>query len=258
MILGLLKRRAPRLPKGERLYVIGDVHGCFDLLNELFVTIDAEQEQLPSMRTHVIFLGDLIDRGPDSRRVIDLVRWAAHHKVRVLVLKGNHEEVLIDAWRGNREALAGWLAYGGVETLISFGVDPAAIDPSDLDRMAALLHQAIPADLIAWLDALPLLWESGDYAFVHAGIRPGLPLDRQEASDLLWIRDEFLQFEGAHERVIVHGHTISPEVEIRPNRIGLDTGAYATGVLSALCLCGRDRRVIATAPRDMPGSSALQ
>lgn len=249
MILRLLKRRAPRLPKGERLYVIGDVHGCFDLLTELFVMIDEEQERLPPMRTHVVFLGDLIDRGPDSRRVLDLVRWAAHNKVRVLALKGNHEEVLVDAWRGNRDALAGWLEFGGVETLLSFGVDAALIDLGALDRMAALLREAVPVEIIEWLDALPLLWESGDYAFVHAGIRPGLPLGRQEAGDLLWIRDEFLDFAGEHERVIVHGHTISPTVEIRTNRIGIDTGAYQTGVLSAICLCGREQRVIATTPR---------
>ena len=247
MIRRILGQRRPRLPKGDRIYAIGDVHGRFDLLDSLILKISEEQGDLEPMNTHVVFIGDLIDRGSDSRGVVDLLRWATHTKPRAVVLKGNHEEILVDAWRGDVEAMSGWLAFGGVERLVSFGANRAAIDPDDPRAMIDLTRATISPDLIEWLDELPLFWRFGDYTFVHAGIRPGLPLSRQEPSDLLWIRDEFLHYEGRHEQVIVHGHTISSGVEIRQNRIGIDTGAYATGVLSALCLCGTEQRVISTA-----------
>ncbi|SOB81078.1 serine/threonine protein phosphatase 1 [Sphingomonas guangdongensis] len=253
MIRRLLNRGVPRVPSGHRIYAIGDIHGRFDLLADLITKIADEQSALLPMRTHIVFLGDLIDRGPDSQQVIQLVRWNERNKARIIALKGNHEEIMVDAWRGNAEALTGWLAYGGIDTLVSFGAERDAIDPDRTEDMLALVRRTVPKDLIDWVDRLPLIWQCGDYAFVHAGIRPGLPLDRQEAADLLWIRNEFLDFADRHERVIVHGHTVTKNVEIRVNRIGIDTGAYASGRLSALCLCGSEQRVICTGRPVLPG-----
>ena len=244
MIRRLLSRGAPRLPSGHRVYAVGDIHGRFDLLSDLLEKMIDEQKDLPPMCTHLVFLGDLIDRGPASRQVIDMVRLSTGGNAPLVVLKGNHEEIMADAWRGDADALAGWLNYGGIETLVSFGADPAAIDPDRLGDTLALVRATIPEAIIDWIDGLPLMWQFGDYAFVHAGIRPGLPLNQQEAVDLLWIRDEFLDFTNRHERMIVHGHTISEAVEFRSNRIGIDTGAYASGRLSALCLSKGEQRVI--------------
>lgn len=245
---------------GYRVYAIGDVHGRYDLLAELIFKIAAEQPRLPAARTFLVFLGDLIDRGPQSAKVLKLVRWGGTAQPRAIVLKGNHEEMLVEAWRGDRDALAGWLEHGGIETLDSFDEVGCEAAPGDLDlhgghvdedawldAALARLRRCVPADMVAWLDALPTSWRMGDYAFVHAGVRPGLPLDRQEDADLLWIREEFLTYPGPHGAVIVHGHTITDEVEFRPNRVGIDTGAYRTGRLSALCLWRREQRVISTA-----------
>jgi serine/threonine protein phosphatase 1 len=238
--------RRPKLAPGRRVYAIGDVHGRYDLVIELLSRISAEQSSLKPARTTVLFIGDLIDRGPQSAQVLKLIGRSMATGSKVIALKGNHEETLVEAWRGDRDALAGWLAHGGIETLESFGVDRTDVDPDRLHEAEALIRRVIPVETIDWLDALPLSWTCGDYLFVHAGIRPGIPLDRQEASDLLWIRDEFLDFEAAHDKIVVHGHTVTQGVEFRPNRIGIDTGAYHTNRLSALCLWGAERRVIAT------------
>lgn len=239
-----LFRRRPKLPAGERLYAIGDVHGRFDLLSEIMMQICAREGPFGSAGLTVLMLGDLVDRGPKSAQVIDLVRQSATVLPECVTLKGNHEEVLVAAWRGDLEALAGWLAVGGLDTLASFGVDVARCDLGDLHAMLAATRAAIPEATIDWLDALPLSMTRGDYLFVHAGIRPGLSLEQQEPLDLLWIRDEFLDFRDSHGPVVVHGHTISSDVAFHHNRIGVDIGAYRTGKLAALRLEGTRREVL--------------
>lgn len=239
-----LFRRRPTLPPERRIYAIGDVHGRFDLLGELITRICSREGPFGSAGLTLLLLGDLVDRGPKSAQVISLVRQCAEVFADVVVLKGNHEDTMVAAWRGDREALAGWLDYGGVDTLLSFGVGPDIIASGDADALVAAMRQAIPEETIDWLDALPLSYACGDYLFVHAGIRPGLPLDQQEATDILWIRDEFLDYTVSHGPMIVHGHTVSAQVEFRRNRIGVDVGAYRTGRLAALRLEGTRRKVI--------------
>ena len=239
-----LFRRRPTLPPGRRIYAIGDVHGRFDLLGELITRICSREGPFGTVGLTILLLGDLIDRGPKSAQVINLVRKSAQVFPEVITLKGNHEDAMVAAWRGDREALASWLEFGGTDTLLSFGVDRAVLDSGDIDALISTLRVSVPEETIDWLDSLPLNYACGDYLFVHAGIRPGLPLDQQEPADFLWIRDEFLEYVASHGPMIVHGHTISDEVDFRRNRIGVDIGAYQSGRLAALRLEGTQRKVV--------------
>lgn len=241
----LFKRaRRPSVPAGERVYAIGDIHGRYDLLIQLIERISDEQAALPPARTSLVLLGDMIDRGPQSQRVLELAYRGTLNKRSAVVLLGNHEDAMIESWRGNHDALDGWLEHGGITTLESFGVERDVIDRARPDELVALIRDTIPAHVVEWLQGCPLFHQSGDYLFVHAGIRPGLALAKQDAADMLWIREEFLNYSGDHGVVVVHGHTISQEVDFKANRIGIDTGAYRSGRLSALCLWGSERRVI--------------
>lgn len=249
-----LFRRRPTLPPGRRIYAIGDVHGRFDLLGDLVTQICSRERPIGSAGLTVLLLGDLIDRGPKSAQVINLVRQCAKVLPDLVALKGNHEDMMVAAWRGNREALAGWLECGGAATLLSFGIELPRLDPGDPDALVAAMRTAISEETIDWLDALPLSYPCGDYLFVHAGIRPGLPLDQQEPTDFMWIRDEFLDYGASHGPMIVHGHTVSEQVDFRRNRIGIDIGAYRTGRLAALRLEGTQRKVIvASGTGTLPG-----
>lgn len=236
------KRAAPSLPPGLRAYAIGDVHGRLDLLSELLAAIRADDAAREPAETLVVQLGDLIDRGADSAGVVALA-MAPLDWGRLVVLKGNHEAALTGALDGDRRTLSIWLRNGGRAALASWGVDPAILDAPDAttESIAALVADAIPSEQRAWLARRPLNLRLGDYYFVHAGVRPGVPLDRQSEEDALWIRDEFLSSRRDHGAIVVHGHSIAEEVEELPNRIGIDTGAYASGRLTALGL-ERDRR----------------
>lgn len=240
--------KAPAAARGERIYAIGDVHGCHDLLRSLIDQIGKHAQRLDDrVVNHIVLLGDLVDRGPASAEVLDFVyRLQKQHK-EVIVLQGNHERMMVGALDGEPGVLRAWLKTGGRETLESFDIDPADL-PEEPRAAAARLATKIPAEWINWLRSLPLTAKSGDYFFCHAGVRPGIPLDRQSRHDLLWIREEFLGDQSDHGCMVVHGHSISAEVEIRPNRLGIDTGAYRTGVLSALYLEGDQRDIISTAP----------
>lgn len=234
----------PSTAPGERIYAVGDIHGRLDLLRELLDRMGEHSSALPPAKAlHIVFLGDLIDRGPDSAKVLELLYDLQLQTDRVVVLAGNHEDALLRALDGDVNLLKIWLAVGGKETLESFGLAPPAPD----EDLRAYLHQivtAIPRSWLNWLRRLPITAQSGDYFFCHAGIRPGQALRRQTREDLLWIRDEFLDDSRNHGCVVVHGHSIEPQVEFRPNRIGIDTGAYRTGVLTALYLDGTDREVL--------------
>jgi serine/threonine protein phosphatase 1 len=245
----------PTIPRPHRVYAVGDIHGEIDLFIALLHAIEADQQGRGPARTTLILLGDLIDRGAGSAALLDLLA-SGPPEPGLVVLKGNHEAALVDAYRGNLAALDLWLGYGGDATLAGFGVDPALIAASAPVDLLAVLRQAIPEALIAWMDSLPHSHAIGDYLFVHAGVRPGVPIDRQADADLLWIRRPFLASKADHGAVIVHGHSIDPTgVQFRVNRIGVDTGAYATGRLSAVGLEGEAQWVVSVTQDDVPRPS---
>lgn len=230
------------LAAGARAYAVGDIHGRADLFAALIAAIDADDAQRGPADTTMILLGDLIDRGPDSAGVVAQARdWQARRTVRILM--GNHEEMLLSSLE-KPEVLRHFLRYGGKETMFSYGVDEDIYYAADLPETQALLQAAIPAEDIAFIQSFEDTIVLGDYLFVHAGILPEVPLDDQRPSDLRWIRQPFLDHPGSHGAVVIHGHTICERPEIRHNRIGLDTGAYESGVLTALGLEGESRWLV--------------
>ncbi|VWX50759.1 metallophosphoesterase [Novosphingobium sp. 9U] len=234
-----------RVPVGERVYAIGDVHGELTLLTELLHAIyaDAKSHIPKALRVKFVFLGDLIDRGPRSA---ELIRGLASEKVEgLIVLRGNHEAALVDAYHGNERAAEFWMTFGGSATLRSFGVPPGIIDEGPTAAVIEAMRTTIEPTLISWIEALPTSWEMGDYYFVHAGIKPGVPLIAQEAVDQLWIREDFLKSRRRHGKIVVHGHSVeSQEVQISRNRISLDTGGHEHGVLSAIGLQDDEQWII--------------
>jgi len=238
--------RAPSTPRAYRAYAVGDIHGRLDLLNHLLTAIEQDLERRPPRKALLVFLGDLIDRGPDSRGVVERLRTYRHDKLRPYFLAGNHEEVLLRLLSGERGILESWLQYGGAECLKSYGREPAVLASQNERTALAMIKDAIPADHARFIAGFADTLSFGDYLFVHAGIRPGLDLPLQNQSDLRWIRSQFLEHEGDHGFVVVHGHTISEGVDERPNRVGIDTGAYRTGILTALALDGEERWTLDT------------
>lgn len=234
---------AAEVPAGERVYAIGDIHGRLDLFAQLIERIEADEAARGPADTTVVLLGDLIDRGPDSAGVIDAARaWAKRRKVRAI--SGNHEEMLLKSF-ARRDTLRHFLRYGGRETLLSYAIERHAYEQLSLDELQAMLPELVPAEHVAFLEAMEDSIVIGDYLFVHAGIRPGVPLERQKLADLRWIREPFTNDPRAHGMVVVHGHTITAEVEELPNRIGIDTGAFMSGRLTALGLEGTARWYLA-------------
>ncbi len=239
------KRPAPSVPEGRRVYAIGDVHGRLDLFDRLLGMIEADHRARPPAAVDLVLLGDLVDRGPDSRGVVERAmnppEWA-----RQTTLMGNHEEIMLHVLDGDRAQLPLWLKVGGREALESWGVDPQMIADGTISEILEAAHDAIPVRVVRWLMGLRQSMTIGDYFFVHAGVRPGVPLDRQDKGDSFWIREEFLESSRHHGAIVVHGHSIATEVDWLPNRIGIDTGAYATGRLTALCLEGEEQRFLQT------------
>jgi serine/threonine protein phosphatase 1 len=231
------KTRAPRTPAGVRIYAIGDVHGRADLLAQLLATIDADITTYPAAHVIQVLLGDYIDRGPRSREVLDiLVARIRDH--RTVCLKGNHETYIPDFVR-NPTSLNHWKHLGGLETLASYGMTPSInADTHEQRELAVAFARALPESHRWLLANLRPSFVCGDYFFVHAGVRPGIALSEQHEQDLLWIREDFLLHEEDYGKIIIHGHTPVMEPEIRPNRINIDTGAYATGKLTCLVLEG--------------------
>lgn len=242
-------RREPvaALPHGERVYAIGDIHGRLDLLEPLMERIAQDSAARGGAHPTLIFLGDLIDRGPQSAQVIDFLLRLKQERPSTRFLLGNHEEVFLTAMRGDRKALAFFTRIGGVETILSYGITEQAYREADYDELGEMLARAVPAEHLAFLDTFEDMIVLGDYVFVHAGVRPSEPLDAQKGSDLRWIREEFLGHARPLEKVVVHGHTISEQVELLPHRIGVDTGAYRTGVLSAMGFEEGERWVVQAA-----------
>jgi serine/threonine protein phosphatase 1 len=232
---------APQVPPGSRIYAVGDIHGRADLLRHLHQLIheDAYGRQAP--RNVVVYLGDYIDRGKASAEVIDLLIDEPLPSFEAVHLKGNHEDSLL-RFLDDTSVGAAWFSYGGDATLESYGVRPVApaAPHQELLRAQRELALRLPERHRRFLAALTLAHEEGDYLFVHAGIRPGLPLRAQNPADLLWIRDEFLSSSADFGKIIVHGHSISARPDVQRNRIGIDTGAFASNVLTCLILEGSD------------------
>ncbi len=256
MVFGRFSRSrvaAFALPEGERAYAIGDVHGRCDLLEELIDRIDADDAARGPARTHLILLGDLIDRGPDSAGVVRVVARLTAASDRVRLIKGNHEEVLVKAAHGSARAARGLLEIGGYETLASYGISREEADHGTLQDLVELVRARVPAEHIALLDRGEDMILRGDYLFVHAGIRPGRALDQQKGSDLRWIREPFLSARRRDPWMIVHGHTPADAVDFGHQRIGIDTGAFMTGVLTAIGLEGEERWFLQTAAGEERG-----
>jgi len=233
---------------GELIYAIGDIHGRYDLVIPLLATVFADAQKAVRERPpQVIFLGDYVDRGPDSAKVIEaLVRLEARSGYRLTFLKGNHEQAMLD-FIEDADAGRDWIRFGGAPTLAAYGVAPPKANDKraafERARRALLVH--LPPAHLDFLQRLEVMAQVGDYAFVHAGIRPGRALAVQTDDDLLWIRDAFIGHPGPHEKVIVHGHTwIDDQPRILQQRIGVDTGAYETGVLTALRIEDGDIRFL--------------
>ena len=243
---------APRRPSGPagargwRAYVVGDLHGRLDLLEQLLEKIHDDIDRRPSRKVLVAFVGDLIDRGPNSAQVVERLRTYSRPGVRTVFLQGNHEEVLLRILAGEAELIADWRRFGGTECLKSYGVDAGDLAGLDDQEALAVVRKAIPKAHVKFLESFDDSCRFGDYLFVHAGIRPGVDFDQQRQSDLRWIREPFLFDDSDHGFVVVHGHTIRPEVEVRPNRIGIDTGAYRSGVLTALAIEGTESWLLDT------------
>jgi len=238
------------VPEGICIYAVGDIHGesrCLEALLSVITTHYRQRMNEAGERPIIVFLGDYVDRGPDSRGVLDILcRFAATDAdgsgPACRFVSGNHEAAL-RAFLANPVTGAEWLDYGGAETLASYGLCtfPHLSDPVTLRDG---LEERLPTSHRAFLDLLEPMITLGDYVFVHAGVRPGVPLERQRLDDIQWIREPFLSSRRFHGKVVVHGHTPVDEPQILPNRIAIDTGAYATGVLSAISLNGAGNSIL--------------
>ena len=247
----------PKAPQGRRAYAVGDIHGRLDLLDRLLADIDHDIAGRSAADTFVVFLGDLIDRGPQSGEVIERLRTLRGKAFTPVFLLGNHEEVLLRLLAGERGLLVSWLRFGGAECSQSYGLDPNQLIYLPEAEAIEALRAAVPASHIEFLQTFIDTFRFGDYLFVHAGIRPGVELAGQSQRDLRWIRAAFLDSQADHGFVVVHGHTIASEVVEQRNRIGIDTGAYATGVLTAIGLEGGERWYMRTNATQAEQSATL-
>jgi serine/threonine protein phosphatase 1 len=250
------REQGPAGARGYRAYAVGDIHGRVDLLEHLLAKIHADLQRRPTRKTLLVFVGDLIDRGPSSAQVIERLRCYRREGVKPVFLLGNHEEVLLRILAGDSTVVESWLQFGGLQCLQSYGVTLARIRGRSAKQVIEIVRTVVPKEHVQFLETFVDSCRFGDYLFVHAGIRPGIEVDQQSQSDLRWIRDPFLFDESDHGFVVVHGHTISDEVDERPNRIGIDTGAYRSGVLTALAVEGTERWLIDTSGRSRAGTPA--
>lgn len=248
-LLNLVSRKAaPRheVPPGRRVYAIGDIHGRADLLDALLASIEADDRSRGGADTMFVFLGDLVDRGPDSRVVVERLMALRDGPVPTRFLMGNHEEVFLRALAGDLKALRFLIRIGGRATIASYGIDAREYATLDFEALDARLRAMVPQAHVDFLSSFEEWIEVGDYLFVHAGIRPGVDLGAQRASDLRWIRDDFLDCREDFGKLVVHGHSITDDVDVRPNRIGIDTGAFESGQLTAIGLERGERWFLST------------
>jgi serine/threonine protein phosphatase 1 len=252
LLARLLRRRGPSpdpLPPGVRVYAVGDIHGCADLLRRA-LDYAAQDARTSPERKYLVFVGDYVDRGPDSRGVIDLLMRGLPGFV-TLCMRGNHDQSML-TFLDEPEFLATWKGFGGNETLLSYGVQPPLLD--DIESLAKTrdaFAAAVPPDHMDFLEELPYFARIGNYLFVHAGFRPGRTLEKQRAADMLWIRGEFLNARCDFGGTVVYGHTPSATPVLRPGRIGIDTGAYMSGKLTLAVFEGGTRRFYAISEHDI-------
>lgn len=237
---------APRVPDGERIYAIGDIHGRLDCLDALIAQMVEDNAARPEARTTFVFLGDLVDRGPDSKGVVERLLEFSQSGRACRFIKGNHEAVFLEAAQGKAKSARMLVRMGGRATLLSYGIGEAEYDALDYPELAERLAALVPDEHRAFLARFETFASYGDYLFVHAGIRPGVPIEEQKIEDLCWIRDPFLSHRRSFGQMVVHGHTVTDEVVERSNRIGIDTGAFASGRLTALGLEGENRWFLST------------
>lgn len=243
-----IKRIAARVPDGVRVYAIGDIHGRIDLLHKLHEQVLADGSSLaPNIRKVVIYLGDYVDRGLESREVVDCLVDEPLPGFESVYLRGNHEEAFLKFLK-DVSIGPSWFRIGGDATVYSYGIRiPLDVAPDQrFQYISEILSDSIPPKHREFLSRLKEYWCIGDYLFVHAGVRPGRSLDKQTTEDLLWIRDEFLDSTEDHGLMVVHGHSVTEEPDIRKNRIGIDTGAYTSNILTCLVLEGGEQRFLAT------------
>jgi len=240
-----VRGRRPSLPAELRTYATGDLHGRLDLLNELLARIGSDIALRPTVRPLYVFLGDYIDRGSASRETID--RLIEHGKTHESVfLKGNHELIAIKCL-SDRGLFDQWLRLGGLETLVSYGVPAETLaNGKQIAELQSAFHSALPQAHFRFFRDLKNSFECGDFFFAHAGVRPNVELSRQKENDLLWIRGEFLTSKDDFGKIVVHGHTPTREIEVGPNRINIDTGAYMTNRLTCVALGREPMRFLST------------
>lgn len=231
----------PKGTSGRRLYAIGDVHGCYAEMCQLLDVIEEDHLAREPKDCFIVFLGDLVDRGPHSRDVIRHLVEQPPKFAGLHIIKGNHEEMMLRCLTGEPDLIPQWLQHGGSTCARSYGIDPSRLVDEDVEAIEHLLLSCIPSSHIAFLDNCVDSVRFGDYLLVHAGVRPGVPLDRQSGKDLRWIRQEFLEASDPFGATIVHGHTINQAVTETSVRIGIDTGAYKYGILTAVRLEGAER-----------------
>ena len=233
------------LPLNHRLYCVGDIHGCLNLLQEVHRKIALDALAFNGAKL-LVYLGDYVDRGLHSRQVIDCLLENNFPDFGKVFLLGNHEQVLLQFLLGKDASIAhDWFRFGGLSTLLSYGVNVRGVPTSkDIDRLRHEFSEKLPAAHLHFFQDLVLNYQIGGYFFVHAGVKPKVKLPRQKAQDMLWIREEFLFSPVFHGRVIVHGHSVTDEPEILHNRIGLDTGAYSSGNLTCAVFEGINCRFL--------------
>jgi serine/threonine protein phosphatase 1 len=240
---------AAAVPDHTRLYVVGDIHGCSDLLVQMHELIWEDLQKSPIEFTTEVYIGDYIDRGPDSCGVIEILCASPALCNQRICLMGNHEQILLD-FIANPATLTSWMELGGLETLSSYGLRPKrSLQSYEVGELHAELLERMPSTHDRFFRNLPYSFPCGGYFIVHAGVKPGVSLAQQKPDDLLWIRDPFLTSTRNFGAVVVHGHTPGTEPVILPNRICIDTGAYLTGVLTCLVLEGREMRFLSTSQR---------
>lgn len=238
-----------RTPAGSAVYAVGDIHGRCDLLEAILQGIREDAEWRKADRRVLVYLGDYVSRGLDSRLVVDLVRETSLPGFEVVALKGNHEDLLLRYHDGDAAAGRHWFEYDGLVALAHYGVaapDAGARDDQTLEALRLRFRAALPPEHLSFFRGLRASRDEGGYRFVHAGVRPGVALQAQGDDDQMWIRRPFLESPLDHGAVVVHGHSIVAEPEVRHNRIGIDTGAYRSGVLTCLVLEGEARSVLQT------------
>ena len=251
-LASLIATRAKPVPRSvparSAVYAIGDIHGRLDKLLALEALIEEDAHRRSVTRRVVVYLGDYVDRGPASQGVVEHLTLTRLRGFEVVHLLGNHEQLMLD-FLDDPETAGPWFASGGLATLASYGlptIERKDLSASDILRLQDGLRSLLPVRHRNFLKNLKSLHREGGFLFVHAGIRPGVALDAQKEEDLIWIRQPFLGSNSDHGFVVVHGHTITDEPEFRPNRIGIDTGAFDSGVLTALAIEGGNVAVLQT------------